>query len=131
MKVEGSYLGTYYSDTNNQHLVDGTEKFRKYDNILRITWTQSSPPGPDLTNEHFSVRWTNRVYLTAGSHTFTTSHDDGERVYLRNILVYDSWKDQPSTSHIFTVNVANTGWYDIMIEYYQSTGKGSVNLTWN
>ncbi len=72
-----------------------------------------------MTADNYSVRWTGQVQATlTGNFTFTTTADDGVRLWVNNQLVIDNWVDQGATSRTSApiALVAGTK-YDIRMEY--------------
>jgi glucose/arabinose dehydrogenase len=91
-------------------------------------WGLGSPAagvGPD----NFSVRWTGTFNFAAGPLTFTSTSDDGIRVWLDNTLLIDKWIDQGATTYTATPTLT-AGLHTIRVEYYDSGGGALARLTW-
>ncbi len=75
------------------------------------------------------MRWTRSLYFTGGTWQFTTTTDDGVRLWVDSNLVIDQWHDQSATS--YTANVAlTTGYHAIQMEYYEDTGNAVAQLSY-
>src|SRR5262249_38551662 len=94
-------------------------------------WAGNSP-GTGVTADNFSTRWTGQVLAPqSGDYIFTTTADDGVRLYVNGQLVIDNWVDQSATtknSAAITL-VAGTR-YDIRMEYYEHGGDAVAKLFW-
>ena len=92
---------------------------------------------PNLTTTtNFSVRWSGQVRATVtGNYTFTTNNtNDGARLFVNGIQIINNWNNvadnttQSATSSQIALTAGQL--YDIVLEYYQDTGNGSINLKW-
>ena len=92
---------------------------------------------PNLTTTtNFSVRWSGQVRATiTGNYTFTTNNtNDGARLFVNGIQIINNWNNvadnttQSATSSQIALTAGQL--YDIVLEYYQDTGNGSINLKW-
>ncbi len=85
---------------------------------INYYWGGGSPGSP-ITIDHFVTRWTKQTGFEAGTYRFSTTADDGIRVYIDNQLLIDKWIDQPPTT--YTADKALTaGPHDIKVEYYEN-----------
>lgn len=87
---------------------------------------------PGLNAENFSVRWTGKVKApVTGNITFSTSSDDGVRLWVEDVLVIDNW-----TLHGETVDTATPiameadTLYSIRMEFYERGGGEVAKLRW-
>ena len=68
-----------------------------------------------------------------GEFRFKAYINDGIRVYIREQLIVDEPKWNPEGdryTEIGTVSVTQTGWYPLLIRYYQRKGTATVKLYW-
>ncbi len=65
----------------------------------------------------------------AGSFTFSSTSDDGSRIYIDNRMVLESWYDQGSTTRQGTVNLTQ-GDHVIEFWYYEHGGFDFMRFTW-
>ena len=66
--------------------------------------------------------------LESGLYRFTTTTDDGVRLWVNGHPLIDKWYDQASTSHSATIHVS--GDVPIVMHYYENGGAASARLTW-
>ena len=91
-------------------------------------WGYGSP-NLSIPADGFSIRWTGTVNFGAGaSYRFTTSTDDGVRLWVNGHLLIDKWIDQPLRSHSGTIYAA--GEVPVKMEYYEAGGLAVARLTW-
>jgi hypothetical protein len=122
------WKGSYF---NNQTL-SGTPALVSDDGtwFLDFDWGNGGPGvACGVGADHFSVRWTRDVNLTAGLYRFTVTADDGVRLFIDNQLRLDKWQDQaPST---YTVDVSLTeGQHNLRLEYYENSVGAVARLSW-
>ncbi len=99
--------------------------------VLNLNWGYQGSPSAscNVPGTGFSTRWTRQVSFTAGTYRFSTSTDDGMRLYLDGQKVQDRWFDQPASQQ--TVDVALTGGtHTLIVEYYQASGNASAAVSW-
>ncbi|MGH3864455.1 PA14 domain-containing protein [Actinokineospora sp.] len=88
-------------------------------------WAGASP-GPQVPVDNFSARWTKTVRVPAGDYKFTTTTDDGVRLFVDGALVIDYWVLQGPTAHSAVVTLAE-GPHQIVMEYFEA-GAGATAL---
>lgn len=119
-----NWKGEYF---NNQSLSGGPVVTRN-DTDIRFNWISGSPD-PAIPADHFSVRWTRTFYLDAGTWRFTTTTDDGVRLWVDGALVIDRWIDQGVTSYAVDVPLA-AGNHAVQMEYFENGGNAFAQLTY-
>jgi streptogramin lyase/single-stranded DNA-binding protein len=77
----------------------------------------------------FSVRWTRTLTFQAGKYRFSSTSDDGMRVYVDGLLRIDDWKDHAPTDNTADVNL-EAGTHTVIVEYYQNAGGATAKLSW-
>ncbi len=99
-------------------------------NFADLTVTNNNPLYPN-TNQ-FSVRWLGQVLSTAaGSYTFTTTADDGVRLWVNGSLLVDNWVTQnTAATNSGAITLAANSRYDIVMEYFNNTNSSSAKLAW-
>ncbi|MDE3091611.1 MAG: hypothetical protein KGJ80_19750, partial [Chloroflexota bacterium] len=118
------WRGEYYS---NPDLV-GTPVFVRNDSAINFSFGAAGPGG-GIPGTNFSARWTSSPYFDAGAYRFTTTTDDGVRLWIDNRLVIDQWHDATPTSYSGDVTLG-AGNHFVKMEYYQHSGTASAMLTW-
>jgi len=77
-----------------------------------------------------SIRWLGQLLTTAaGTYTFTTTCDDGRRLWINGQLVVDSWVSG-ATTKTGTVALAASSRYDLVMEFFNGSGGSSAKLLW-
>jgi prepilin-type N-terminal cleavage/methylation domain-containing protein len=109
----------------------GDAKICRDDPTIDFDWGSSGPPGTAIAADNFSVRWTRTQEFVAGTYTFAIGSDDGSRLYIDGVLVFDRWVDQAYPGPVPTVSRALTaGDHLIVMEYYERGGNARATLTW-
>jgi subtilisin len=122
-----NWVGEYY---NNRDLAGAPVLTRPEGNGFIDRYFNGVSPAPGSVGaEHYSVRWTRKLTLTAGTYRFSITGDDGVRLFIDNKLRKDEWRNQPATSYNFDIPLT-AGNHDIKLEYYQHTGAAQVRLIW-
>lgn len=82
----------------------------------------------DIYTESFAVRYRMRSTRPAGCYTLNVSGDDGIRVYVDGVLVFDRWVDQGTTSYCDNL-IRLTGNSDIVLDYYENAGGNNLTFS--
>jgi hypothetical protein len=100
------------------------------DPVVDFDWA-SAAPDPAVQADNFSVRWSGQVLApVTGSYTFTTSSDDGVRLYVNGQLLIDNWTDHAVTQNSATIALVANQKYDIRMEYYDHGQLATARLSW-
>jgi hypothetical protein len=100
------------------------------DPVVDFDWA-SGGPDPAVQADNFSVRWSGEVMApVAGSYTFTTSSDDGVRLYVNGQLLVDNWTDHALAQNSGTVSLAAGQKHTIRMEYYDRSMLATARLSW-
>jgi hypothetical protein len=120
------WRGEYF----NNRIVAGVPALVRDDTAIDFDWGIDSPAIQAINAEAFSVRWTRTLDLPAGVYRFTTTTDDGVRLYANDLLIIDQWRNQTVfTSHTTDVNHPG-GALRIKMEYFDDVGLAQAKLTW-
>lgn len=120
-----AWRGEYY----NNRIVAGIPTLVRDDAEINFNWGLDSPAIEAINAEGFSVRWTRTINLPAGLYRFTTTTDDGVRLFINNRKVIDVWVNQTAFAH--TADVNHTGGpIAIKMEYYDALGLAEARLSW-
>jgi hypothetical protein len=127
---QGSGLkGEYFS--NHAKVFTGTPTLTRIDPMVNFDWGNGSPD-PSISADTFTVRWTGQVQAQFSEpYTFTTTSDDGVRLYVNGTLVIDQWIDQGPTDWTGTIALQAGQLYDIRMEYYENGGGAVAKLAWS
>lgn len=119
------FTGSYF----NNKTLSGTPVFTRQDNIINFDWGTGSPD-PSVNTDSFSARWTKTQYFSGGRYKFTTTSDDGVRLFVDNTLVIDKWVDQAQKDWSGIMDISQ-GDHTIKMEYYDNFGGASAKLSWD
>ena len=85
----------------------------------------------DSTASQYSVRWSGKVTPKySETYTFTTTSDDGARLWVDNKQIVNDWTDHGSTDDNGSITLQAGQSYDIKMEYYNDVGGGVARLAW-
>jgi glucose/arabinose dehydrogenase len=117
--------GEYYDN------VDFTSpKITRIDPTVNFNWGNGSPD-TSIGVETFSAVWSGQVQpLYSETYTFSTTTDDGVRLFVNNQLVIDNYRDQAPTERSGTITLQAGQKYDIRMEYYENRGGAVAQLSW-
>jgi len=100
------------------------------DATVDFDWA-SGAPDPAVQTDNFSVRWSGQVQApVTGTFTFTTTSDDGVRLYVNNQLLVDNWTDHAVVQNSGTIALAAGTKYDIRMEFYDHGQLATARLSW-
>jgi uncharacterized protein (DUF1800 family) len=118
--------GEYFSGPN----FSGEAKVR-LDRAIDFQWGFNAPL-TGLPNDGFSVRWTGFLLApVTGSYTFTTSSDDGVRVWLDDAPLIENWAAHDLVeSESKPVQLIAGRKYKLKIEYIEDRTMASIRLFW-
>lgn len=117
------WQGEYF----NNRTLSGSPVFTRNDSSINFNWAQGGP-GNGLANDDFSIRWTRTTNFQAGNYTFTTTGDDGVRLWVNDHLLIDKWFDQPATNYAGTIYL--NGATTLKMEYFEHGGEAVAKLQW-
>ncbi len=118
------WRGEYYNNPN----LAGTPAFVRNDSAINFDFGTAGPGG-NVPGTNFSVRWTRSQFFNAGHYRFTTTTDDGVRLWLDGQLLIDQWKDQTLKSWSADITLTE-GTHWLQMDYYQRGGNARAVLTW-
>lgn len=118
------WKGEYY---NNDQL-SGCPAFIRSDPTINFDWEAGSP-GPLLSYDHFSVRWTRTLPFAGGYYRFYTRTDDGVRLWVDDQLLIDQWHAQAATTY-HGDQFLSPGNHSMKMEYYEGAGGAVARLWW-
>jgi len=122
----GSFCGEFF---DNMTLTGVAKRFQTT-NAVNFDWGSAAPmTGGSFPTDNFSARWTGDFIFENGNYTFTSTTDDGVKVWLDDRLVIDSWKDQWNGVNKQGVPVS-AGKHRVKMEYYENGGGAIAKLGW-
>ncbi len=120
--TSNGWLGEYF----NNPWLSGSPAYIQDDQNIQFSWGNGSPAY--LPADFFSVRWTRTIPFETGTYRFTTTTDDGVRLWVNDHLLIDRWQAQAVTS--YSNNIYLSGNASIKMEYYEQAGVASAKLSW-
>lgn len=95
---------------------------------LDFSWGEDAPGSSGIVgSDYFIASAVGAKYLDAGDYLLDMSIDDGVRVYINEVLVYDRWSTDASfASDQVQFSVDDDPETVIRIEYYESTGAATL-----
>lgn len=77
-----------------------------------------------------TIRWTKTINVRRDSgYRFTLRTDDGMRVFIDNVLVFNQWRDQSPTEYNFDYNLV-AGTRNLRVEYYNDRNLAVAQLSY-
>jgi hypothetical protein len=119
--------GKYYNSTN---LDPNTLALTRTDTSVNFNWNNGAP-GSKVNTDDFSAEWTGQILAPeTGTYTFTTTSDDGVKVWVNGQQLINAWNDHgpQQDSGIITLQAGQK--YDIKVNYYDRAGGAVMQLNW-
>lgn len=103
----------------------------RLDATVDFDWGAGAPLA-GIGADGFSVRWRGKVEApTTGTYTFTTTSDDGVRLWVDGRLLIDQWNDHGTSDHSGTIALSAGTQVDLVMEYYENGGGAVARLAWS
>jgi hypothetical protein len=120
--------GQYYNSTN---LDPSTLALTKTDTSVNFNWNNGAPDAK-VSADNFSAEWTGQILAPeTGTYTFTTTSDDGVRVWVNGQQLINAWNDHGPQQDSGTITLQAGQKYDIKVDYYERTGGAVMQLNWS
>jgi len=120
--LSGAYFGT--KTLTNQVL-------SRVDSRLNFNWGGFAPD-PALPTNGFSIRWDGQVQARWNeTYTFSTSSDDGVRVWVNGVQIINVWHDGTPNIASGAIALKAGRKVPIRVEYYNGDGNASMRLRWS
>ncbi|PIE81219.1 MAG: hypothetical protein CSA11_05460 [Chloroflexi bacterium] len=120
---DANWLGQYF---NNRDLF-GQPSVVRHDAAINFDWG-TGRPADGINADDFSVRWTGTLQLDPGLYRFSTTTDDGVRLWVNDQLLIDKWQSQSSIT--YTANVTVGGSVAVKLEYFEDKGQAVARLNY-
>lgn len=118
-----AFTGCYYDNMDFTNLM-----VVRTDTVVDFNWGYGSPD-PAIAVDTFSAKWEGNFNFEAASYTFTTTVDDGVRLYVDGALVIDKWINQASTTYTYT-KAMTLGSHLVKMEFYDNGNSAVARLSW-
>ena len=119
------WTALYY---NNKDL-SGAPVETRVDSKIHFDWGTGSP-GSAVNSDGFSALWTSVNSFEAATYKFTSTSDDGVRLYVDGTLVIDDWNIHPATEKSGEIALS-AGNHTVQVRYFEDTGVASVYVRWS
>jgi hypothetical protein len=119
----GPWQGEYF---NNRDL-SGSPTVVRSDAAVDFNWGWSAP-APGVGSDNFSVRWSGTFPFGGGRYRFTTTSDDGVRVYIDGQPIISAWYPMRGTRSGYVTLPA--GSHSVQVEYFERFQAAMVRLDW-
>ncbi|HRG18175.1 MAG TPA: hypothetical protein PLP39_03735 [Flavobacterium lutivivi] len=118
--TSANYVGYYNvnSETISENFGGDYNCFQVYSNGANAT---------NIYTEQYAVRYRMRS-TKVGCYLATFNGDDGIRVYVDGVKVFDEWKEQPPTGYGNVLLYLN-GNSDIIFDFYENGGQNTANFS--
>ena len=123
IQYSGPWQGEYFAGRD----LTKTPLLTRTDEAINFDWKRGSP-ATEIPVDQFAVRWTGTFAFEAGRYRFTTTTDDGVRVYVNDRLVINSWR--PMRGARYATVTLPEGNATIRVEYFEQTGAAMARLSW-
>jgi hypothetical protein len=122
------WRGEYF---NNNQLAGIPRMIRDDGEILNFNWGDGSPSTDcGIPVDNFSVRFSRDVnFYRTGTWYFNVSSDDGFRLYVDGVKIFDRWTAGVGTNLVQTHLTA--GVHQVKLEYLEVGGAASVSIFWS
>ena len=121
--------GEYW--TTQSGSFNGTPTLTRTDAVVDFDWGDGSP-GTGISADQFTARWTGKVQpAVSQTYTFSTTSDDGVRLWVDNQLIIDRWVDQSPMEWSGTIALTAGTLYDIRMEYFENAVGAVAGLRWS
>ncbi len=118
------WTAEYYGNMN----LHGSPLLTKQEAVLFYDWGFGRPYSA-LPADRFSARWTTQHYFHAGCYQFGLFADDGVRLWVDGELLVNQWQDG-RTTYYSPVTYLDSGYHQVVVEYYENTGEAEIRLWW-
>jgi uncharacterized repeat protein (TIGR03806 family) len=124
-------LGQYWSNQLPTSPFAGAPTLVRTDPVVNFNWGNGSPD-PSISVDHFTARWTGAVQPQFDeTYTFTTTTDDGVRLWVNGQLIINEWVDQGPTPWSGSIALKAQQRYNIEMDYYENGGGAEAILSWS
>lgn len=118
------WRGEYFSNPD----LTGAPAFVRNDPSIRFDFGNAGPGG-NVPGTNFSTRWTRSQFFAGGRYRFTTTTDDGVRLWIDGQAVIDQWHDQNPKSWTADVELTE-GNHWLRMDHFQHGGNAQAQLSW-
>ncbi len=122
--------GDYWDNTT----MTGQPAASRVDPVIDFLWDNGNRPWGGGPKDGFSVSWSGHV-LAQYDETYTfymmTEADDGVRVWVDGVPLFDDWDSPVAVEHSNTIDLEAGERYTVTIDYREATGDAIAELRWS
>ncbi len=123
-------MGEYYADTLYTNPFVGSDLVRT-DAVINFNW-DTNPPAPGFGLTDYTVRWLGLVQPQFNeTYTFSTTTDDGTRLWVNGQELVDEWTPQSPTTWSGSIPLQAGKLYSLEMDYFQASGGAIAELQWS
>jgi hypothetical protein len=119
--------GPWHGEYFNSHDLSGSPAVVRSDAALDLNWGWDAP-ALGVNPDNFSVRWSGMFPFEAGRYRFTTTSDDGVRVFIDGQRVIDAWYAMRGTRTGYAD--LSAGSHTVRVEYFERLQAAMLRLEW-
>ncbi len=97
------------------------------DPVIDFDWGWEAPT-PELPVNQFAVRWTGTFNFQQGVYRFTTTTDDGVRLYIDDRIILDNWR--PMRGNRYATVALEPGEHFVKVEYFEAMEAAKARVQW-
>lgn len=117
----------YFNNIN----LSGTAVTTKTEPCPNNDYGSAAPSGTSVGADNFSVRWSGQIEApVSGSYTFTSTSDDGQRVWVNGVQIINDWNYHGAQDASGNITLTAGQKYNIEFEYFEATGGAVAKLNW-
>lgn len=120
--------GPWYVEFWNNEQLQGAPSWVRYDRGVSYDWGFNSPQPNAIQADRFSVRWMTSRYLPSGIYTFSLRYDDGLRIVVNDMVVFDDFGHNGERGIGFAIPI-EAGNTTIKVEYVERVDKARVHVS--
>ncbi len=117
----GAWLAQFWNNTTQS----GTPVYSRYDSTLNFQWGYGTPNPITVFSDNFSARWTRTYNFIGGVYRFTLNADDGVRLWVDGVSVFDRLGYEGYQSNVFDVPIG-PGLHEIRVDFVELGGLAKV-----
>jgi len=124
--------GAYFANHTSANPFTGSPVLVQTNATINFNWGATGP-APVVGANNFTVRWTGTVQAQfSETYQFSTVASGGTRLYVNGQLVINNWVGKTAvTTNSGSIALAAQQYYNIELDYYQTTNNASVALWWS
>lgn len=124
------FKAQYWNTAPGQNAIPSTSPdLARDEDVIDHDWGAGSPAA-SISADRFAARWTRTMSFAPGEYEFTTTTDDGVRLFVDGVQVIDKWIDQGPTPYSVRLPL-DGGPHQIVMEYYENGGGAQARLTYD